>query len=141
MKAPQRLAIILLTLGLSPLAFANHHDGGNGSCKKMMQEKQSMQDMDTNKDGVVSSDEFTAVSQERTKKTFAHIDANNDGKLDTEEQQIAKEIWASLYKKQHTETMHDDPHHGINMPDDENHQMPDDAHHNTGMPDGVHHNM
>lgn len=141
MKAPQKLAIILLTLGLSQLAFANHHDGENGNCKKMVQEKQSMQDMDINKDGIVSRDEFTAASKERTEKTFAHIDANSDGKLDNEEQQIAQEIWASRYKKHHIETMHDDPHHGMNMPDDEYHQMPNDVHHNMEMPDEENHQM
>jgi hypothetical protein len=130
MKAPQRLAVILLTLGLSTLAFANHHDAESDSCKKMMQEKQSMQDMDMNKDGAISNDEYTAATLDRAKKTFEHIDANKDGKLDNEEQQAANAVWAA----QHSMSWH-------NMPDDEYHQMPNDPHHNMSMPDDENHQM
>jgi hypothetical protein len=149
MKTSLQLTTVLLTLGLSQLAFANHHDGDSDSCQKMMQEKNSMQDMDINKDGVVSNNEFTAASLERAKETFAHIDANGDGKLNNEEQEAAKEVWASRYKKYHTQAMHDDPHHGMSIPDDDYHQMPNDPQHNMDMPsdknhqmpDDVHHNM
>jgi Ca2+-binding EF-hand superfamily protein len=124
-----KLSSVFLILGLSQLALANHHDGESGNCKKMMQEKKSMQEMDTNKDGVVSHDEFTTANLARIEKTFTHIDANGDGKLDNEEQQIAQAIWETRYKKYHTEKTDDDPHHGMNMPDDEYHQMPNDVHH------------
>jgi hypothetical protein len=134
------VGITALMLGLSQLAFANHHDGEDGGCKKMMQEKSGMLDMDLNKDGAVSHDEYTAASLERAEKTFEHIDANNDGKLDDEEQHIAKEIWASRYKKHHAQ-VYNDPHHGMNMPDDEYHQMPNDPHHNMNMPDDKNHQM
>jgi hypothetical protein len=130
MKTYLKFASVLLIFVLSQFAFADHHAGENDSCKKIMQEKQGMQDMDLNKNGVVSRDEFTTASLERAEKTFEHIDANKDGKLDDEEQKAANAVWAA----QHSMGWH-------NMPDDPHHQMPNDAHHNLNMPDDENHQM
>jgi EF hand len=135
MKVFKILTIATITLGLSQAAFANHHDGENEACHK----KSGMLEMDMNNDGAVSHDEYTAAKLERAEKTFEHIDANKDGKLDAQEQAAAKAVWANQddergeYKKYH------DPHHS-NMPNDAHHQMmPDDE--NNQMPNDEYHNM
>lgn len=59
---------------------------------KHCEHKHSMQDVDTNKDGVVSREEFTAAHQARADKMFTMMDTNNDGKIDQAERQAGKEM-------------------------------------------------
>ncbi len=74
-----------LTLGLSSVAYADHH------CKKHCDEKHcdykkhGMMDADANKDGVVSYEEFTKAHQARADKMFNAMDTNKDGKIDAAE--------------------------------------------------------
>jgi hypothetical protein len=89
-----------LALGLSQLAFANH-DGADGKhCERM---KHDMMDADTNKDGVISKDEFMAAHQARADKMFTMMDANHDGKIDQAERNAMKGKWKEHHEKHEME--------------------------------------
>lgn len=80
MKTLQILAISSLLLGLSQTANADHHEMNYDDAHA-----HSWLDADTNKDGVVSKDEFMAKHQQRAEKMFSKLDANKDGKVDEAE--------------------------------------------------------
>lgn len=82
MKTLQILAISSLLLGLAQTANAAH-DGTDHDA--MGSHHHSWQDADTNKDGVISKEEFMAKHQERAEKMFTKLDANKDGKVDAAE--------------------------------------------------------
>jgi len=85
MKISYILAALLLTLGLSQMAYADHHESGNKPG-----EHHGMEWADANKDGAVSHDEFTAAHKERSEKMFEKMDANKDGKIDEAERKAGK---------------------------------------------------
>jgi Ca2+-binding EF-hand superfamily protein len=82
MKTLQILAISSLLLGLSQAANADHHEMNHDHAGK---HAHGWQDADTNKDGVVTKDEFLVKHQQRAEKKFAKMDTNKDGKLDEAE--------------------------------------------------------
>jgi Ca2+-binding EF-hand superfamily protein len=93
MKILPIIAATALALGLSQLAYANH-DGVEGKyCEHKHHDKHGMQDNDTNKDGVISRDEFMSAHQARAEKHFAMMDANKDGKIDQAEKDAMKAKW------------------------------------------------
>ncbi len=96
MKVIQIVTIAALTLGLTQLAYANH-DGADG--KHCAHKRHSMQDSDTNKDGVISRDEFMSSRQARAEQHFAKLDANNDGKIEQAERDAMKAKWKEHHKK------------------------------------------
>lgn len=81
MKLFKLLIISSLTLGLSQVAYANHHEGAHDKAAH----GHSWKEADTNKDGAVSKDEFMAKQQAHAEKKFAKLDTNNDGKVDEAE--------------------------------------------------------
>ena len=87
MKFFKTLAAVVLSLGLIQIAHANH-DGKNGM---HCDHKSMMEDADTNKDGVISHDEFNAAHQKKTDEMFAKMDTNKDGKIDKAEQDAMKD--------------------------------------------------
>jgi Ca2+-binding EF-hand superfamily protein len=87
MKILQIAVAAALALGLTQMAYANH-DGKDGMHSDHMQ---AMQDADTNKDGVISHDEFTAAHQKMADEMFAKMDTNKDGKIDQAERDAMKE--------------------------------------------------
>ena len=76
-------------------AFANHHEG----CKDMKNMDFSMKDVDTNKDGNISRDEYAAEGQGDIDKNFKHMDANSDGKLDAKEQKDVEEVLKAMHSQ------------------------------------------
>jgi hypothetical protein len=77
MKILQLVAMAALALGLTQMAYANH-DGKDGMhCDR----KHAMEDADTDKDGTVSHDEFTAAHQKMADEMFTMMDTNKDGKM------------------------------------------------------------
>lgn len=86
MKIVQIVAMTALALGLSQMAYADHHGTDGMHCKH----KGMMQDADVNKDGAVSRDEFMSAHQARADKMFAKLDANKDGKVDQAERDAMK---------------------------------------------------
>lgn len=75
------------------MANADHHEG----CQHMNKADFSIKGMDTNKDGAISSNEYLAASPGETAENFKHIDANNDGKLDTKEQKDVEEVLKNIH--------------------------------------------
>jgi Ca2+-binding EF-hand superfamily protein len=96
MKILHIVATTALALGLSQLAYANHHEGADG--KKCEYKKHGMMDNDTNKDGAISKDEFMSGHQARADKKFAMMDANKDGKIDQAERDAMKAKWKEHHK-------------------------------------------
>ncbi len=86
MKSLKLLVISSLVLGLTQVAYADHHESSHheGGHDKAAH-GQMWKDADTNKDGAVSKEEFLAKQQARAEKKFAKLDANNDGKVDEAE--------------------------------------------------------
>jgi uncharacterized membrane protein YebE (DUF533 family) len=91
MKILHIITATALALGLSQLAYANHHEGADG--KACAHKKHGMQDADANNDGAISRDEFMSSHQARADKKFAMMDANNDGKIDQAERDAMKAKW------------------------------------------------
>jgi hypothetical protein len=87
MKILQIAVAAALALGLTQMAYANH-DSKDGMHSDHMH---AMQDADTNKDGVISHDEFTAAHQKMADEMFAKMDTNKDGKIDQAERDAMKE--------------------------------------------------
>jgi len=86
MKTLQIVAVAVLALGLTQMAYANH-DGKDGMhCDR----KHAMEDADTNKDGAISHDEFIAAHQKMADEMFVKMDANKDGKIDQTERDAMK---------------------------------------------------
>lgn len=81
MKSLKLLVISSLVFGWAQVAYADHHEGGHDKAAH----GQGWKEADTNKDGVVSKEEFMAKQQARAEKKFAKLDANGDGKVDDAE--------------------------------------------------------
>jgi Ca2+-binding EF-hand superfamily protein len=91
-----KLLIAATLLLCTNLAQANHHEGSEG-CKNMEKMDFSMQSMDTDKDGIVSKDEYIKSTQTDVENDFKHIDANNDGKLDAKEQKDVEDVLKAMH--------------------------------------------
>lgn len=78
-------------------AQANHHEGGHEGCKDMKNMDFSIKDIDTNKDGDISKDEYAAAGQGDLEKNFKHMDANRDGKLDAKEQKDIESVLKAMH--------------------------------------------
>ena len=63
------------------VAFANHHEGGEGHGNK----EQYKSSADTNKDGKLTYDEYKLHNENRYNKKFDLMDGNKDGTLDETE--------------------------------------------------------
>ena len=87
MKLIKILMMSSLLFGLTQYAYAEHHE--------MQHDKEahghSWKAADTNKDGVVSKDEFMVKHQARAEKMFAKLDTNKDGKVDDAEMKAMHE--------------------------------------------------
>ena len=87
MKIVQMIMFAGLALGLSQTVSADQHSADGKHCDY---KKNSIQEADTNKDGAISHDEYTAAHQARAEKMFAKMDTNGDGKIDASERQAMK---------------------------------------------------
>ena len=77
---------LLAALGLALTALPAAADCGHGH-------RPSFEDLDTDKSGTLSLDEFTAAAQARATERFNRLDANKDGVVTQDEMQAAKERW------------------------------------------------
>ena len=92
-----KLALIFIIISLNcSVAYANH-DGAHEGCKDMKNMDFSMKDLDTNKDGDISREEYAASGQGDIDKNFKHMDANNDGKLDAKEQKDVENVLKAMH--------------------------------------------
>lgn len=94
MKITQSLFMSALLLGLIQGANAAHDGTGDHQEVRM----HSWQDADTNKDGVVSHDEFMASHQAHAEEMFIKLDVNKDGKIDASDRKAMREKSAPQQK-------------------------------------------
>ena len=69
---------ILLLAGSISGAMAGHHYHGCGYMRNMT-------DMDSNEDGLITFDEYSAPYMEKHRSAFKMLDTNNDDLIDNEE--------------------------------------------------------
>mgnify|MGYP001552969166 FL=1 len=83
MNKTYKLGLVVLALMISvPLAFAGHHYHGYG---KHMDMSWDMTEKDTDSDGTLSFEEFSASQMEMLRAGFDMIDTNKDGKISADE--------------------------------------------------------
>lgn len=87
MKTLKMIVVAGLVLGLSGTVYAYQHGNEGKHCDY---KKHGMQEADTNNDGAISHEEFTAAHQARADEMFAKMDTNSDGKIDASERQAFK---------------------------------------------------
>ena len=87
MKITHLFVFVALTLGLGTLAYAKHGEDDGDHHDRHHQ----LADVDTNKDGAVSREEFMAHHQKMADNMFTKLDANKDGKVDETERKAGKE--------------------------------------------------
>ncbi|MDO9151197.1 MAG: hypothetical protein Q7U33_07460 [Methylotenera sp.] len=101
MKKISLLLFALLSISLSTLSHANQHGAGKASsgskCDDMNHASFGIAHFDSNKDGVISLQEYLSGDSSNTEKTYQHIDANSDGMLDKEEQQEIEAVYKSIH--------------------------------------------
>ena len=73
------LSALILTVGLAAKSIAGNSYHGYGM---QMNEKS---ELDSNDDGAITFDEFSAPTVERLKSGFDMLDTDNDGKIDQKE--------------------------------------------------------
>ncbi|HEY0563920.1 MAG TPA: hypothetical protein VGD04_11365 [Methylophilus sp.] len=101
MKKTALLCMVTFCIGLSPAAFANHHEAqamDHDKCESMSQTSYSISGLDTNQDGHITQAEYLAGDASNNAKIFSHIDANKDGKLDSAEQTEIEAVYKSLHQ-------------------------------------------
>ena len=100
-KTALRVGILML-IGLSHAVYAENNataDITHGqNCEGMEQDNFSISGLDLNKDGVITKEEYLADIK-NTAKTFNHIDANSDGKLDLEEQKEIESVYKAIHQQ------------------------------------------
>lgn len=74
-------ATAVLALALPSLTIASHHYGGHGCMTKNW----NMTALDTNNDGVLTFDEFSAPNVKKWRSGFDMIDTNGDGEASADE--------------------------------------------------------
>ena len=80
-------------------ALANHHEGAHEDCKYIKNMDFSMKELDTNKDGNISKEEYAAAVHGDIDKNFKHMDANGDGKLDAKEQKDVEGVLKAMHSQ------------------------------------------
>jgi hypothetical protein len=96
MRVLQLITIAALSLGLAQVAYAEHEEADGKHCAH---KRHGMFDNDSNKDGVVSRDEFMSAHQARAEQHFAKMDANKDGKIEQAERDAMKAKWKEHHRK------------------------------------------
>ena len=104
MNTIKLLLALALTTSISAVA---QHSSSHESCKEM--DVKSISQQDTNKDGAVSLDEYTAAEKLNAIAMFKHIDANGDGKLDAAEQKEIDEVMNNMRGTNATSTKKSKP--------------------------------
>ena len=72
------LASLMLVAGSISASIASHHYHGCGGMRDMTE-------MDSNEDGEITLEEFSARQMEMQKNAFEMLDTNNDGVIDSTE--------------------------------------------------------
>ena len=75
------VALTIFALALPSLTLAGHHYGGHGDMNMVW----DMTVLDTDRDGVLTFDEFIAPNVEKWRSGFGMIDTNADGEVGVDE--------------------------------------------------------
>ncbi len=99
---------LVLLMGVVNLAFANHH-GEDGShhgakCNGMENADFSISGLDTDKNKLITLQEYLAGNKTNTEKTFKHMDANSDGVLDVAEQSEIEAVYKTIHGQHKAKT-------------------------------------
>ena len=96
------LFVLTCSIGLSQLAYANHHEEGKSmdgaKCEGMSHGNFSISGLDVNKDGDITKSEYLDADKSNSEKVFKHIDANGDGKLDQSEQADIEAVYKAIHQ-------------------------------------------
>jgi len=74
-------AMVILALTLPSLTLAGHHYGGHGDMSMVW----DMTTLDTDSNGMLTFEEFTAPNVEKWRSGFDMIDTNGDGEVGVDE--------------------------------------------------------
>lgn len=103
MKKTALFVVIAFSICLSQLANANHHNESKSmdaaKCEGMNNSDFSISSLDVNKDGIISKSEYLNGNKSNNEKTFKHIDANGDGKLDQAEQAEIEVVYKAIHQE------------------------------------------
>lgn len=96
MKSMSKLIALTLALSASSLAMAASDTTPPPPGQMKAQMQQHMKQVDTNGDGNISKQEFTASCEKR----FEKMDTNGDGQISPQERQQMKTNWQQQHKGQ-----------------------------------------
>ncbi len=103
MKKLALFFVIAFGISFSQLANANHHNESKlmvaAKCEGMTSSNFSISSLDVNKDGIISKLEYLDGNKSNNEKTFKHIDANGDGKLDQAEQAEIEVVYKAIHQE------------------------------------------
>lgn len=103
MKNVALFLVVFSVVGSSQFAYANHHEAGDAAhghnCAGMAHGDFSISGLDTNKDGVITKEEYAAGDARNTEKLFKHMDGNSDGQLDLAEQKEIEAVYKDIHQK------------------------------------------
>jgi hypothetical protein len=109
MKKSALFCVMACCIGLTPLSFANHHEEGKSidseKCEGMSNGNFSISGLDANKDGSITKSEYLEGNKSNNEKTFKHIDANGDGKLDQTEQSEIEAVYKAIHQDYKTKNI------------------------------------
>ena len=72
------ISVLALAITIPAFVLAGHYQGGHGFNIKSW----NMDDLDTDRNGVVDFEEFVAPSMEKWQSGFDTVDTNGDGDID-----------------------------------------------------------
>lgn len=81
-------AMVILALTMPALTLAGHHYGGHGDMSMVW----DMTRLDTDSNGMLTFEEFTAPNVEKWRSGFDMIDTNGDGEVGVDEWDAFTEV-------------------------------------------------
>ncbi len=97
------LTILLIVLASASAAFAKSGSADNDqhdeNALDLGMADFGISHFDSNKDGSISLEEYLAGSPANSAKTYQHLDANSDGKLDKQEQAEIEAVYKHMHEQ------------------------------------------
>lgn len=93
----KNLVFIMLMQALTYATSANSKDYGQMAISKV---DFSISELDTDRDGNISLQEYLAADVSNTEMIYRHLDQNSDGILDAEEQAAIEAVYQGMHEQQ-----------------------------------------